>query len=764
MDRRSSGVTWALAPVLGVLLTFAPAVVGLRTLAQRDTDRMYGPFRALVAGALREGRLPLWNPYEALGKPLFAEGLHSVLHPISIAGAFVAPASVDFLILAYLVAAALGAFLLARTLGASQPASAGSALAFALSGYAVSMTANLVFLAGLSTLPWLVAAMVAAGHGARWGSVLTALATAASYFSGDVQTALVGLALGAALAAEGGGRRGIGRALLGAAAGTLLAGVQIAASRGLLLEAVLGGGEPADQLRWALAPARLLELVVPGLYRGPLGAVPTVESGAWIQPVFANSVYLGAPVLFAVTVVATRRAEWAMRRRAFLLLGASSLLLWLALGHHLGARQALAWVPIWSEFRYAEKLMAPLGLCLCALAALGADGFAAQRLSRSSTLALATTSALVITALVLLHAAPDAADGLAALLGDSGSFYRKTFTSGLRHLALALAAILAIDRLHGERHRLLAFVLLLGVVPAAATPFGAHLGSPDPHRDPSPTRLATESWVVRVGHPVMRAFTPSDRLDYFDDIALQQRRILLPSVNVEAAIDTAGAYTSFPSRRLTILEGSIGGVPPHLYRRFGVTHLALPLPYSLLDRETAQAATADGVRVQGDEALGFELWTVPHRPWAFFATAAMPASGPEEARDLMLALASGGHEGAVAVETVRTLPVAPGRVLRVSREAERVVIEAESGAPGLLVVQDAYWPGWRATIDGAPASILAADLLVRAVEWPAGSHRLELRYEPPEVTFGLLLTAFGALTIIALSLRARRPPAGAPSP
>jgi hypothetical protein len=30
-------------------------------------------------------------------------------------------------------------------------------------------------------------------------------------------------------------------------------------------------------------------------------------------------------------------------------------LLWLALGHHLGARQALESVPIWNRFRYSEK-------------------------------------------------------------------------------------------------------------------------------------------------------------------------------------------------------------------------------------------------------------------------------------------------------------------------------------------------------------------------------------------------------------------------
>jgi hypothetical protein len=42
---------------------------------------------------------------------------------------------------------------------------------------------------------------------------------------------------------------------------------------------------------------------------------------------------------------------------------------------------------------------------------------------------------------------------------------------------------------------------------------------------------------------------------------------------------------------------------------------------------------------------------------------------------------------------------------------ERMVIETESDAPALLVLRDAFYPGWRATIDGAPAPIYPVDVL-----------------------------------------------------
>jgi hypothetical protein len=90
-------------------------------LAYRDTAILYAPIRTLVSRSLREGHLPLWNPYEATGKPLFAEGLHGVLHPLSLLAALLDPGGVDLLIALYLVAAALGAFVLARELGLERP-------------------------------------------------------------------------------------------------------------------------------------------------------------------------------------------------------------------------------------------------------------------------------------------------------------------------------------------------------------------------------------------------------------------------------------------------------------------------------------------------------------------------------------------------------------------------------------------------------------------------------------------------------------------
>jgi hypothetical protein len=760
MESRKRVAAWAALTIAGVLLPFAPVVVGLRTLSHRDTDRLYAPIRTLVVEALRHGRLPLWNPYEGTGKPLFAEGIHSVLHPISLAGAALAPASIDFLLLAYLVAAAVGAFLLARALEASPPAAAAAGLAFALSGYSVSMTGNLVFLAGCSSLPWLVAAARKAGAGSPWGPLATALATAAAFLSGDVQTALVGLALGALLAAQAGGLRGVARASAGMVCGVLLAGVQLASTRELLASTNRGLDlEPWEKLRWPLEPGRLLEWVVPGLFRGPLSELPMGAAGVSFDGiVFAESVYLGAPVLVAAVFGAL-----GSRGRAGRLLGVATLvLLWLALGHHLGAPRLLDWVPIWNKFRYAEKLMGPLALCLCTLGALGIDALGAGRLSRAWTRALWVAALVAGAGLLTLLLAPAATAELAGrLVGDRGPFFRATLAAGLPHLVTCLIALLAIDRLEGERPRVRALALLVALAPAAAVSSGAYLGTHDPGHQAAVMRLeAGDAPTPRLVQAVERANPPGRRQDPIGAEARDVALLLIPAVNVAHRVDSMAPYGAFESRRITTFARSLGVGWARSLRRFGLTHVAIPVPYDVQQREVAVLATEGGQLVQRDEPLGFELWTVPHRPWAFFAGRAVPLERPPGAHQMdppahalqtLLYLIDRGGDGTVVVEVAGPPPTAPGTVLGVERGTEALRVEAESLGPALLVLQDAFWPGWHATIDGQPAEILAADLLVRAVRWPAGRHRLEMSYDPPELQVGLAVSALGGALVVLLA-------------
>jgi len=89
--------------------------------------------------------------------------------------------------------------------------------------------------------------------------------------------------------------------------------------------------------------------------------------------------------------------------------------------------------------------------------------------------------------------------------------------------------------------------------------------------------------------------------------------------------------------------------------------------------------------------------------------------------------------------------VQAARVVEYSRH--RVVIEATAQAAGVLVLADAYFPGWTATVDGVWQPIYPANLALRGVPLSAGTHRIEFRYDQEPLRRGGLLSALGLLLL-----------------
>ena len=92
-------------------------------------------------------------------------------------------------------------------------------------------------------------------------------------------------------------------------------------------------------------------------------------------------------------------------------------------------------------------------------------------------------------------------------------------------------------------------------------------------------------------------------------------------------------------------------------------------------------------------------------------------------------------------------PVANASAEIVGYGPNEILVDAKSLSDGVLVLSEVYYPGWRAWIDDRPVDVLRADYLFRAIELPAGQHRVRFLYDPPLFKFGAGLFI---VTLIAL--------------
>jgi hypothetical protein len=87
----------------------------------------------------------------------------------------------------------------------------------------------------------------------------------------------------------------------------------------------------------------------------------------------------------------------------------------------------------------------------------------------------------------------------------------------------------------------------------------------------------------------------------------------------------------------------------------------------------------------------------------------------------------------------------------VERGLNHLTIDVTMACTGMVVASENIFPGWRATVDGAPAEMHAAYTVFRGVVVPAGRHRVEMRYRPLWLYAGALFSALGVILLAAIA-------------
>jgi hypothetical protein len=88
-------------------------------------------------------------------------------------------------------------------------------------------------------------------------------------------------------------------------------------------------------------------------------------------------------------------------------------------------------------------------------------------------------------------------------------------------------------------------------------------------------------------------------------------------------------------------------------------------------------------------------------------------------------------------------------------EPNAIELSAQTSRGGLLVLSETYYPGWKAWLDDQPTAIYCADIALRGVMVPAGTHRIRMEFHPIilPIALGISLTTAILLAISAFVYR-----------
>ncbi len=734
---------------LGLTLVFHSEILFSGKFLWEDFVEQEFPFRTLAASSLAQGILPHWNPYVFAGMPFLADVQIAFWYPVNllqslfVSDGFLSPVVMEWAILLHFAVAGFGMFWFSKKIFEIDDWSAIFAgIAYGFGGYIAAQSIHQMIVYHIALFPF-VAYFFIRGFDSWKHTITGGLILGMMYLAGHPQSTLYFtffLALLAAYEIVHRARHKSGsldlwiflRMAIPIAIGFGIFAIQFLPSQELAALSRRDTITYEKSLDGSLTWGHLLTFVLPRLFgvaNGSGDAKVPYWNGAYYLS-WETAIYIGVlPLFFAIMAgLLTRKKKYV----AFFA-GMALLALAFALGDHFFIYRIFFQFPLFNKFRTPARMMMLFSFAASALAGVGlADALKASEKKWGDSKGLVVRAMLVLPWLLALAGMWHATSFLkTAAEGADDSI---SWAASLA--ALPVIALIVITGLHylGQIRGNMFALLVIAVTSIELFNYGMSLNaSPQDPRDAFREQPALVTAIhqdeakefsrarTRIGGQMLvkrnqGAYDRIQLIEGYDPLVLQ--RVFPDMANPDHSMDLMNV-------KWTITTGAN---PGFVERPTYMPRVKLYYQADILsDSDALTRLKTDSTYDYRNRILLEEPLLQPLGIFDPNAKAAISKYGDNE-----------------------------------------ITTQVTTASNAMLFFSEIYYPAWKAYLDGKPVKLYRAFTSLRAVEVPAGTHTVQLRYESSAFATGSIITiitlllSLGSLAIVVVRGRSKAAPTSSP--
>jgi len=764
--------------VLMVLVFFSEMIFTSKIPLFRDLGPSTYPMMLSLAQSLERGELPLWEPRLAMGFPLlanFQSGAFYLPNLVYLAFPFSTAIKASFIL--HTLIAALGAYFLARYWGFLRPIALIGSLLFAFGGFTVSLLNLPTHFQAAVWLPWLLLfgeKQVVSGD--RWRLLVLALVATLQFLAGSPEIYAMSMAL---LLFDSFRMKWEGKTSYRKVFSSLLvvyilvvglSMVQILPTLELLLEASRYQ-VPSFQLttQWSFQPVDLLNLFF-------LDKEIDVTSFDRFQSFFSDptplimSLYMG--VLFPFGLWSWILTEKGTRKAVFL--ACIGLFLLLSMGSYTPLyRFFYNFFPLVSLTRFPQKFFFLAFVLLIYVTLRGVANLFAQLQHGKSTKLLLGPAALCgvfAVAYLLFRSSSEILLHLSGWL--KGSFpdlrsAQQIISGVLLHLERQVALLVGVGTLFflWQKEKIgktTLELLIVGIVFAdlysAHRPYQFQTDQSILSRKPPPLEVLKDPSFYRLFfispqspiHPFVVLFPKAKSPA---DYSLFSFPTLHPNTGLFWGIQYLQDMDSLKRASYAEFVITAGKLPAsNLYNLLGV----LNVKYLVSLQELPP-----GDIIQIGYFPEYPLWVYRIEGATQRAYVVPTAIYEKEPKKVIDQLANRGFDPSRQVILDESIQLKAtkdfiGEAKILTYANTKIGLDVSLNRPGILVLSDSFYPGWKVYVDGVEGKVMRANYFYRGVLLSPGEHQVVFRYRPTSFLYGTIISLSTAGLLLAYFIIRRR--------